>query len=453
MNRPYSPLVLVATILLAPALAQNSAGPGGHWPSFRGHQAQGVSTAAAPTEWDVETGKNVLWRTPIPGLGHSSPVIWGDRLYVTTAVSGKDNPELRVGLYGDIAPVEDSSAHQWKVYCLDRRTGEIRWERTAHSGVPKVKRHTKATQANCTMAVDGGHAIAFFGSEGLYCYDPEGKLLWKKDFGVLDSGFFAVPQAQWGFASSPVIWKDRVFVQCDVQKDSFIAAFALKDGRELWRTPRAEVPTWSTPTVHEEGGRAQVIANGWKHIGGYDALSGKEIWKLAGGGDIPVPTPIVAHGLIFITNAHGRMAPIYAVRTTASGDISLKEGELSNEHIAWSTQRDGAYMQTPLVHGDHLYVCRDHGVLSCYDARTGKRLYQERLAPAGATGYTASGILAGGKLYYTSENGDVHVIQPGPEFKRLGSSSLGETCLSTPAASRGTLYFRTRGHLLAIGKQ
>lgn len=236
-----------------------------------------------------------------------------------------------------------------------------------------------------------------------------------------------------------------------MQKGSFIAALDLRDGRELWRTLRAEVPTWSTPTVHEEGGRAQVIANGWKHIGGYDALTGKEIWKLAGGGDIPVPTPIVAHGLIFITNAHGRMAPIYAVRTTATGDITLKDGELANQHIAWSAPRDGAYMQTPLVYGDHLYVCRDHGVLSCYDARTGKRLYQERLAPTVGTGYTASGILVGGKLYYTSEMGDVHVIQPGPEFKRLSSSSLGETCLATPAASRGNLYFRTRSHLLAIG--
>lgn len=447
MNRPT--LVLLLTAGLAPVAAQNG-DTHAHWPSFRGMRAQGISPAPAPTEWDVETGRNVLWRAPIPGLGHSSPVIWGDRIYVTTAVSGKDNPELRVGLYGDIGSADDASVHQWKVYCLDRRTGRVRWERTAHTGVPKVKRHTKATQANSTMAADAGHALAFFGSEGLYCYDPDGKLLWKKDFGVLNSGYFAVPQAQWGFASSPVIWKDRVFVQCDVQKGSFIAALDLKDGRELWRTPRAEVPTWSTPTVHEEGGRAQVIANGWKHIGGYDALTGREIWKLTGGGDIPVPTPIVAHGLIFITNAHGRMAPIYAVRTAAVGDVTLKPGELSNEHVAWSTPRDGAYMQTPLVYGDYLYVCRDHGVLSCYEARTGKRLYQERLALTGG-GYTASGIAVGGRLYYTGENGDVHVIQAGPEFKRLGSQSLGETCLATPAAAEGVLYFRTRGHVLAIG--
>ncbi len=443
-------LWLFAATFTPLAVAQGQ-GSADNWPSFRGAGARGIAEGhRTPTEWDVETGQNVLWRTPIPGLGHSSPILWGDRVYVTTAVSGRDNPELKVGLYGDIAPVQDDSVHRWKVYCLDRKSGRVRWDRTAHAGAPKVKRHTKATHANSTMATDGKHVVAFFGSEGLYCYDPEGKLLWKRDFGVLDSGYFAVPAAQWGFASSPVIWKDRVIVQCDVQKGSFLAALDLKSGRELWRTDRRDVPTWSTPTVHEASGRAQVIVNGWKHIGGYDAGNGAELWKLVGGGDIPVPTPVVAHGLIFITNAHGRMAPIYAVRTNAEGEISLKEGETANAHIPWSTHRDGAYMQTPLVYGDYLYVCRDNGVLSCYEARTGKRLYQERLGPAGRTGYTASGVAADGKLYYTSEDGDVFIIQAGPEFKKLGTHTLGETCLATPAISRGTLFFRTRGHLLAI---
>ena len=191
-----------------------------------------------------------------------------------------------------------------------------------------------------------------------------GDLLWKKDFGRLDSGFFMVPDAQWGFASSPVIHNGRVILQADVQKGSFVAAFDVRTGKELWRTPRADVPTWSTPAVVSMNGRDQVIVNGWKHIGGYDLETGKEVWRMTGGGDIPVPTPIAAHGLVFITNAHGKAAPIYAIKPTASGDISLKEGESSNAHIAWSYMRDGGYMQTPIVYGDILYVCRDNGVLS-----------------------------------------------------------------------------------------
>jgi outer membrane protein assembly factor BamB len=439
--------------LMFPVLAADKPEGDGNWPQFRGPSARGVMEGKpTPTEWNGEEGKGVLWKTPIPGLGHSSPVIWGDHLYVTTAISGKEKDDLRVGLYGDIASVQDDSVYQWKVYCVDRRTGKVLWERTAHTGVPKVKRHTKGTHANSTPATDGKHVLAFFGSEGLYCYDTAGKLLWKKDLGLLDSGFFMVPTAQWGFASSPVIWKDQVIVQCDVQKGSFLAAFSLKDGAELWRTPRADVPTWSTPTVFENGDQAQVVVNGWKHIGGYDARTGKEVWRLTGGGDIPVPTPQVAHGLIFITNAHGRMAPIYAVRTTAQGDISLAQGETASAGIAWSTHREGAYMQTPVVYGDYLYVCRDNGVLSCYEARTGKRLYTERLG-TGATGFTASGVAAGGKLYYTSEDGDVQVIAAGPEFKRLAVNRLGETCLSTPAISQGVLFFRTRGHVLAMGQR
>jgi outer membrane protein assembly factor BamB len=449
MLKLFSSGVILGVLVLA--LPGLGGGDAGNWPSFRGAGGRGVAEGfATPITWDVEMGKGLAWRTPIPGLGHSSPVVWGDRVYVTTAVSGKDDP-LRVGLFGDIEPVEGDGEYRWKVLCLERKTGKLLWERTAHQGVPKVKRHSKSTHANSTPATDGRHVLAFFGSEGLYCYDREGKLLWKRDFGVLDSGYFQVPTAQWGFASSPVIRNDRVFIQCDVQKGSFVAALDLKDGRDVWRTPRSDVPTWSTPTVHEEGDRVQVICNGWKHIGGYDARTGKELWKLAGGGDIPVPTPVVGGGLIYITNAHGRMAPIYAVRTTAEGDISLQGAESSNAHVAWSIHREGAYMQTPIVHDGLLYVCRDNGVLSCYDAKTGERRYQERLGEVGRTGYTASGVLADGKLYYTSENGDVHIIQAGATFKRLGTATLGETCLSSPAVSRGLLLFRTRSHLVALG--
>lgn len=446
---------LAAAVLLAvagaSAAARDGAVAGRDWPQFRGIAASGVAAgAAAPTAWDVPAGKKVRWKTAIPGLGHSSPVVFDDLVCVTTAISGKADAELKVGLYGDIKPVEDDSVHVWKVLCLDRKSGALRWEQVAATGVPKIKRHTKATHANSTMATDGDTLVAFFGSEGLYAYDlKKGALRWKKDLGTLDSGFFMVPAAQWGFASSPVIHGDRVIVQVDVQKDSFLGAFALDDGRPLWRTPRQDVPTWSTPAVHVSDGRTQVIVNGWKHIGGYDIETGKELWRMGGGGDIPVPTPVVAGGLIYITNAHGMFAPIYAIRTDASGDITPKDNTPS-AHMAWLHSREGAYMQTPLVYDGLLYNCRDNGVLSVYDAKTGERKYQQRLAE-GKTGFTASPVASGGHVYFTSEDGDVYVVKAGPVFELVSKNAMGEVCMATPAISEGVLFFRTRGHLVAVG--
>ena len=446
----HSTSILLLVALLAPVTAQDDASGAGNWPSFRGPNASGVAEGhAAPTRWNAETLENVKWKTPIPGLGHSSPVVWGNRIFVTSAVSGQEKPLLKVGLYGDITPVNDDTAHRWMVYCLEKETGRIVWERVAHSGVPRIKRHPKSTHANSTPAVDGKHVVAFFGSEGLYCYGMNGKLLWKKDLGLLDSGFYAVPAAQWGFASSPVIYEGRIFLQCDVQKDSFIATFDIEDGREVWRAPRADVPTWSTPTIHGTAERLQLIANGYKHIGGYDVRTGRELWKLTGGGDIPVPTPVIAYDLAFITNAHGRMAPIYAVRLSAAGDISLQGEERSNNFIAWSQVREGSYMQTPLVYGQYLYNCRDNGVLSCYEARSGNRIYQVRLGD-GRTGFTASSVAADGKLYYTSEDGDVYVVKAGPQYELLAQNRMGEVCMATPAISQGMLLVRTQGHLVAI---
>ncbi|MEO8678103.1 MAG: PQQ-binding-like beta-propeller repeat protein [Vicinamibacterales bacterium] len=423
------------------------------WPGFRGIDARGVDeTAALPVQWNVPESRLVKWRVPVAGLGHSSPVVWGDMVCTTTAISGTPDPQLKVGLYGDITSVVDTTAHKWLVMCFDKQTGALRWERTATTGVPTVKRHPKSTHASSTLATDGNHIVAFFGSEGLYAYDMKGELIWKKDFGLLDSGFYMVPDAQWGFASSPVIHGGRVVVQADVQKGSFVAAFDVRTGRELWRTARADVPTFGTPAVVSMGGRDQVIVNGWKHIGGYDLETGKEVWRMTGGGDIPVPTPIAAHGLVFITNAHGQAAPIFAVKETATGDITLKAGETSNAHIAWSYMRDGGYMQTPLVYGDLLYVCRDNGVLSVFDAKTGVRHYQGRLGD-GRTGFSASAVAAGGKVYFTSEDGEVLVVKAGTTFELLATNPLGEVAMATPAISEGMLLFRTRNHLIAIGER
>jgi outer membrane protein assembly factor BamB len=245
-----------------------------------------------------------------------------------------------------------------------------------------------------------------------------------------------------------VIHGDRVIVQCDVQGESFVAAYDIADGSELWRTVRDEVPTWSTPTV-DVAERGQVIVNGWKHIGGYDLETGKELWRLQGGGDIPVPTPVLAHGLIFITNAHGRMAPIYAIDVSAEGDLG--DGS-DSRYVSWSKGRLGNYMQTPIVYGRHLYCCRDNGILACYEAMSGEEHYRERLGPGGQSGFTASAVAGDGKIYVTSEEGEIHVVKAGKAFEVLAVNEMGETCMATPAISEGTIFFRTRNHLVAVGE-
>jgi len=419
------------------------------WPQFRGPHASGISEGySIPAEWNAKTSQNIKWKAAIPGLGFSSPIVWEDRIFVTTAVSGKENPELKVGLYGSIDPVDDQSVHQWKVFCLNKNTGKILWEQTAHTGVPKVKRHPKSTHANCTPAADGKYLAVFFGSEGLYCYDMDGKLIWKKDLGILDAGFFRVPEAQWEFASSPVIHEGTVIVQCDVQKNSFIAVYDLADGKEKWHEPRDEYPGWSTPAILKTAAGTQVIVNGFKHIGGYDFYSGKEIWKMSGGGDIPVPTPVIAHDLIYLNSAHGRMSPIYAVKTTAKGDITLKNDETSNEHIAWSIKRGGAYMHTPLIYGGYLHNLRGNGSLTCFDAKSGEKIYKESVGDMDS--FSASGVAADGKLYFSSESGKVYVIKAGKEFKLLNTNDMDGICMATPAISKGVLYIRTEHYLYAV---
>jgi len=440
-------LTVAADAVVQPA---DTAKAGVDWPSFRGIHgagtAEGFTTA---TSWNVPEKKGVVWSVPVAGLGHSSPIIWGGRLCVTTAISGRTDAGLKPGLYGNIESVQDDTSHEWKLLCYDKTTGRTLLDKSILSGVPKVKRHTKSTHANSTLATDGTRLVAMFGSEGLYAFDMSGKELWRKDFGLLDSGFYMAPTAQWEYASSPVIYDGTLVIQADVQTNSFLAAFDVATGKELWRTPRQDVPTWSTPTVHVVGGKPQIVVNGWKHTGGYDLATGKEVWKLTGGGDIPVPLPVVGLGLVFITNAHGPMSPIYAIRETATGDISLTAGASSNPHIAWSVPRDGAYLISPVLYKDLLYVTKSNGVVNAFDGKTGERVYQQRLG-SGTTAFTASTIAADGKLYFTSEDGDVYVVKAGRTFELLATNQLGSITMASPAASEGVLYFRTSNRLIAV---
>ncbi len=441
-------LVLGGTLAGGPPPAEGDGhAPGVHWPSFRGPNACGVAEGfALPTSWNVEKGQHIRWKTPVPGLAHSSPVIFGERLFVSTAVRQGAPADLKVGLYGDPTPIGKEGAQDFAVYCLDKKTGKVLWNRVAWQGTPKFSRHPKSSYAASTPATDGEHLVVNFGTEGLYCFDLEGKELWKRDLGDLDAGPYNMEAVQWGYASSPVIHSGRVLVQCDALSQGFVAAFDIGTGKELWRTKREEVSTWSTPTVDVRADRRQVICNGYKHIGGYDLDTGAELWKLTGGGDAPVPAPVVAHDLIFITNAHGRLAPIYAILVDAAGQLDAE-----HEKMAWYSPNRGNYMQTPLVYGEELYCCSDSGILACYDAGTGEAHYRERLG-SGDTGFTASMVAGDGKLYATSEEGAVHVIAAGTTYEHLATNELGETCMATPAVSEGVLYWRTRGHVVAVGE-
>lgn len=425
--------------------------PARQWPMYRGPFASGVmDNASVPESFDLATGKNVKWTLNIPGLGQSSPAIWGDRLYITTAISSADDTGFKPGVFGDIASVNDSSVHEWKVYCIDKNKGTIIWEKLAHTGVPAIKRHAKSSHASCSAATDGTNVVAFFGSEGLYCYDADGNLKWKKDFGKLESVFFSAQSAEWEFASSPIIHKGVVIVQVDVMNGSFVAAFDIKTGNELWKKSRDEWPGWSTPNIYTNNGRDIVVLNGYKHRGGYDFKTGEEIWKMAGGGDLPIPTPIIGKDLIYFNSAHGPVSPVYAVSKNATGDITLAKGETSNEHVKWALLKGGSYMQTLLLYSDCLYNLAWNGILQVIDPLTGTEIYRQKLGEVRS--FTASPVASDGKIFAVDDMGTVYVIKAGKTFELISTSELGEISMTVPAITDGIIYYRTVNKLIAVGK-
>ena len=438
-------LLVCSSLFVVSASAQN-------WPQFRGPGASGVAEGtSAAVSWDAAKSVNTRWKTKIPGLAHSSPVVWGKKVFVSTAITSAAKDETRYGLYGDVAPVKEDPKHTWKVYALDKDTGRILWERTASEGVPKVKRHPKSTHADSTPVTNGKYLVVLFGSEGLHTFNLNGKLLWKRNVGVLDSGWFYDPDYQWEHGSSPIIYRDLVIIQADIQKDSFIAAYNLKTGKLVWKTPREEISSWGTPTVYEGKTRAELITNGSKAIRGYDPTTGKELWRLTPNSEVTAPTPIVAHDLIYITSGYRPIQPIYAIRPGATGDITLKDGKESSEHIAWSKTRGGPYMPTPVVYRELLYTCSNQGVLTAYNAKTGERIYQERVGGKGGA-FTASPVASDGKLYLASEDGEVFVVRAGPKYELLATNTVGEVMMATPAISEGLVIVRGLNHVYAFGE-
>jgi outer membrane protein assembly factor BamB len=449
------PLAAAALLVLTAAILSRekaSAQSPASWPSFRGAQAAGVAAdQRLPAAWNGGTGEQVRWKVRVPGLAHSSPIVWEDRVFVTSAVSGQGDSTFKPGLYGDGTASEDRSRHQWLVSAYDRRSGKLLWERVAHEGPPLDKRHIKSTYASATPATDGRVVVAAFGSQGVYAYDVAGTLRWKRDLGRMDVGAYNLPDYEWGPASSPTIWRDRVFVQVDTSREDFLVALDLKTGAPLWQTPREELPSWSTPTVVESEGRAEVVTNAPNYIRGYDAMTGKELWRLGGSSKITAPTPIFAAGLIVVASGRAPERPIFAVRPGASGDITLGDGQKANASVAWSWTQRGSYMPTPLAYEGLLYVLANQGLFDCYDLATGAEVYRQRIAHKGS-GFSASPVAADGRIYLSSEDGDMFVVTAGRSFALEATNPMGEPLMATPAITAGTLFVRGERHLFAIGR-
>jgi len=423
----------------------------GSWPSFRGTDAAGVADGMnLPESWDGETGENILWQVAIPGLAHSSPVVWGDRVYVTSAISADESATFKPGLYGDGDASKDRSAHRWVVQAFNKHNGELVWERVAYEGTPNEKRHMKSTYASPTPATDGRVVVAYFGSQGLHAYDVDGNFLWSIDLGHVNVGAYNAPNIEWGTASSPHLWNGRVFLQVDTQEDDFLISIDAASGEILWKTARDELPTWGTPTVVRTGGEPELVTNGANFIRGNNPITGEELWRLGRSSKITAPTPIFTPEHIVVASGRGPERPIFVLRHGARGDLTLPEGETSSENVVWSVVRRGPYMPTPLIYEGILYVLANNGVFDAYDLQTGEELYRQRIPHLGS-GLSASPVAADGKIYLSSEDGDIIVVKAGPEFEHLGTNSMGELLMATPALSEGVMYVRSVDSLFAIG--
>jgi outer membrane protein assembly factor BamB len=314
----------------------------GSWPSFRGPFARGVAdNQNLPVEWDVRSGRNIRWKAAVPGQGHSSPVVWGDRVYVTSVVR-ENAPKIALGDTGGISLADDNASHVWRVSCLSATDGKLLWSKDAHSGLPHASRHVKASQANATPVTDGRTLVAILGSEGIFAFDLDGGLKWRADLGLLNPGLFGDPTSEWGHGSSPVIFGNLVIVQADRHKDSYLAAFDLATGKRVWTVARDERPVWSTPTLNTVGDRTDLIVVGGVYVRGYDPGTGQERWRFKDVAEVKTPTPVVAGDLIVLSGGY-RGRPIYALKTGALGDISEPETKKSGAFLAWRSEPGGPY--------------------------------------------------------------------------------------------------------------
>jgi outer membrane protein assembly factor BamB len=424
-------------------LTAASVDPG--WRQFRGPAAGVVEGVDLPETWS--STQNVVWKVDIPGRGWSSPVVAGDRIFLTSVIATAQEEAPKKGLYfGGNRETPPADEHRWMVYAVDWKTGKTLWEREVHRGVPPA-RHLKNSYASETPATDGEHVWAYFGSVGVFCLDRNGKQVWSQPFGPFRMRY------GWGTAASPVLHQGRLYIVNDNDDKSFLAALDARTGKQIWRVDRDEASNWSTPFVWEHEGHTEIVTSGTRKIRSYD-LDGKLLWELGGMSSITIPTPFAKLGLLYLASGYvgDDVRPVYAVRPGASGDISLKRDETSNQYVAWYQRQAGPYNPSPIVYGDYYYTLLDRGFFTCHDARTGKEVYgKQRIDPAAAA-FTASPWASAGKIFALSEDGDTFVIQAGPEFKLLGKNTLDEMCMATPAVYRSSLIVRTAQKLYRIQK-
>ena len=420
------------------------------WPLFRGPDAGAVADDPRLPETWSET-ENVIWRADIPGLGWSSPVVWDDHIFLTTALSDGEERAPIPGLYdpgADSGAIRSSASHRWLVYDLDFETGTIRWVRELHTAAPSIERHIKNSYASETPVTDGERLYVYFGSIGLVAaLDLDGEVVWTRELGV-----FRGPQ-RFGTAASPALHGGRLYVVNDNTTQSFLVALDAATGDELWRVERDERENWATPLIWENDLRTEIVTSGRRRIRSYD-LDGRVLWELGGMTVNVVPTPFARDGLVYINSGYpgGRPRPVYAIRPGASGDISLNAGESGNDFIVWYQPMLGTYNTSALVYGDYYYTLLDRGFLLNHDARTGREIYgRTRIKPG--TGFTASPWAYNGRVFLLGEDGDTFVVRAGPEFELLRTNSLNEMALASPAVVRGSLILRTQSALYRLSNE
>lgn len=414
------------------------------WPQFRGPGSLGVAEdPSLPDKWS--TTENVAWKTDIPGMGWSSPIVWGDNIFLTSVISSVDGEKPKKGLYFGGERPAPTDIHRWVVYCLDFKTGKIKWEREVHKGAPASTRHLKNSFASETPVTDGERVYACFGNVGIFCFDLKGKQLWAKRWGPFKTRY------GWGTAASPIVYKDRVYVINDNDEQSFLMALDKKTGAEVWKVDRQEGTNWATPYIWENEQRTEIVTPGTGKVRSYD-LNGKPLWEFKGMSSISIPTPFSRHGLIYIASGYvgDQNRPVYAMKPGAAGDVTLAKGETSSKYFAWYQPQAGPYNPSPIVYGDFYYTLYDRGFFTCHDAKTGKEIYQKVRIDPGVNAFTSSPWAYNGKIFCLSEDGDTFVIQAGGEYKLLGKNSLEEMCMATPAIARGSLILRTASKLYRI---
>lgn len=417
--------LLIAALIIAPLVVRAE-----QWPQFRGPGSTGVAEGATlPDSWS--TTQNVTWKTTIPGHGWSSPIAWGDRIFLTSVIPVGETEAPKKGLYLQGERPAPTIEHRFMLYAIDFTTGRIVWEREVHRGVPAQARHLKNSYASETPATDGQRVYAAFGNVGIFAFDFSGKPVWSK---AID------PKATrngWGTASSPVVHDGRLYYVNDNEVAASLTAIDAASGKTIWTVDRKAVTNWSTPFVWRNPMRTEIVLNGTDAVRSYD-LDGKELWTRSPMSTHVIPTPFSALGLLFVSSGYvgDSVRPVYAIKPG---------GE-----VAWSLPQGGTYNVSPIVYGDYFYTLFDRGFFTCHDARTGKEIYTKvRLDPA-ASGFTASPWAYNGKLFALSEDGTTYVIQAGPEFKVIGRNVLDEFTMASPAIHRDSVFIRTATTLYRI---